>query len=211
MTEISRRSAIALGAAAGLATFAEGAFAADAPKSTKDMPMKHTELALSKEECLYIIEHTDHAVLSTADATGEPYGVPVTPFMLNGKIYFHGIGMGEGRRNANLTQNPRGSLCWIAKQDINEPHLTVDYVSVIARGPIRIVTDAKEKEKFMRYLLARFTPSIDIDKAMAARTQKIALYMNVFEMTLENITEKAKDRGYMHYFGKQRPGKKDSD
>ena len=49
MTEISRRSAIALGAAAGLATFAEGAFAADAPKSTKDMPMKHTELALSKE------------------------------------------------------------------------------------------------------------------------------------------------------------------
>lgn len=80
MTEISRRSAIALGAAAGLATFAEGAFATDAPKSTKDMPMKHTELALSKEECLYIIEHTDHAVLSTADATGEPYGVPVTPF-----------------------------------------------------------------------------------------------------------------------------------
>ena len=73
------------------------------------------------------------------------------------------------------------------------------------------VTDAKEKEKFMRYLLARFTPSIDIDKAMAARTQKIALYMNVFEMTPENITEKAKDRGYMHYFGKQRPGKKDSD
>lgn len=172
MTEISRRSAIALGAAAGLATFAEGAFATDAPKSTKDMPMKHTELALSKEECLYIIEHTDHAVLSTADATGEPYGVPVTPFMLNGKIYFHGIGMGEGRRNANLTQNPRGSLCWIAKQDINEPHLTVDYVSVIARGPIRIVTDAKEKEKFMRYLLARFTPSIDIDKAMAARTHR---------------------------------------
>lgn len=87
----------------------------------------------------------------------------------------------------------------------------MDYVSVIARGPIRIVTDAKEKEKFMRYLLARFTPSIDIDKAMAARTQKIALYMNVFEMTPENITEKAKDRGYMHYFGKQRPGKKDSD
>lgn len=46
---------------------------------------------------------------------------------------------------------------------------------------------------------------------MAARTQKIALYMNVFEMTPENITGKAKDRGYMHYFGKQRPGKKDSD
>ena len=35
--------------------------------------------------------------------------------------------------------------------------------------------------------------------------------MNVFEMTPENITGKAKDRGYMHYFGKQRPGKKDSD
>ena len=205
MTEISRRSAIALGAAAGLATFAEGAFATDAPKSTKDMPMKHTELALSKEECLYIIEHTDHAVLSTADATGEPYGVPVTPFMLNGKIYFHGVGAGIGRRTANLTQNPRASMCWIAKGDTNEPELDVDYVSVIVSGPIRIVQDPKEKVELMRLMLARHTPSINVDKAIADRVKKIEMLTNVYELTPEHMTGKGTGSAYVSYFGHKRP------
>ena len=144
MINLSRRKALTLAAAAALApaaTFvpASSAFAETAEKKgTKDMPMRNQKYALTRAECLKVIEHTDHAVLSTADSTGDPYGVPVTPFMYNGKIYFHGVGAGIGRRTANLTQNPRASMCWIAKGDTNEPELDVDYVSVIPSVSSRI-------------------------------------------------------------------------
>ena len=169
------------------------------------MPMRNQKYALTRAECLKVIEHNDHAVLSTADSTGDPYGVPVTPFMYNGKIYFHGVGAGIGRRTANLTQNPRASMCWIAKGDTNEPELDVDYVSVIVSGPIRIVQDPKEKVELMRLMLARHTPSINVDKAIADRVKKIEMLTNVYELTPEHMTGKGTGSAYVSYFGHKRP------
>lgn len=206
MINLSRRKALTLAAAAALAPAASSAFAETAEKKgTKDMPMRNQKYALTRAECLKVIEHTDHAVLSTADSTGDPYGVPVTPFMYNGKIYFHGVGAGIGRRTANLTQNPRASMCWIAKGDTNEPELDVDYVSVIVSGPIRIVQDPKEKVELMRLMLARHTPSINVDKAIADRVKKIEMLTNVYELTPGHMTGKGTGSAYVSYFGHKRP------
>ena len=102
MTNLSRRSLMSIAALAALAPAANSAFALDPAKNTKDMPMRNQKFALTREETLDVIRRTDHAVLSLADGTGEPYGVPITPILLDGKIYFHGAGMGDGRRNADI-------------------------------------------------------------------------------------------------------------
>ena len=162
----------------------------------------------SSDQTLDVIRRTDHAVLSLADGTGEPYGVPITPILLDGKIYFHGAGMGDGRRNADIQQNPRGSICWIAQDRTNQPKLSVDFVSAIASGPIRIIKDKAEKTAIMRKILERHTPSVDINKEMNARLEKIDKYTNVFEMKIEHLTGKAKDLGYLRFFGHNRPAQK---
>ena len=69
MTNLSRRSLMSIAAPA-----ANSAFALDPAKNTKDMPMRNQKFALTREETLDVIRRTDHAVLSLADGTGEPYG-----------------------------------------------------------------------------------------------------------------------------------------
>ena len=199
MTNLSRRSLMSIAALAALAPAANSAFALDPAKNTKDMPMRNQKFALTREETLDVIRRTDHAVLSLADGTGEPYGVPITPILLDGKIYFHGAGMGDG---------PRGSICWIAQDRTNQPKLSVDFVSAIASGPIRIIKDKAEKTAIMRKILERHTPSVDINKEMSARLEKIDKYTNVFEMKIEHLTGKAKDLGYLRFFGHNRPAQK---
>lgn len=157
------------------------------------------------EECWKVINDVPHAVLATADSTGVPYGVPITPWVYNGKIYFHGAGADTGRRAANIKQNPYVSMTYIARDKTNEPKLDVDYVSVIVSGPVRTLTDPNEKVKMMRTFLNRHTPSIDIEKEMTARLSKIASITNVYELTPERITGKAKGEAYKDYFGKERP------
>ena len=95
MINLSRRTLMSVAALAALAPAANSAFALDPAKNTKDMPMRNQKFALTREETLDVIRRTDHAVLSLADGTGEPYGVPITPILLDGKIYFHGAGMGD--------------------------------------------------------------------------------------------------------------------
>lgn len=208
MTNLSRRTLMSVAALAALAPAANSAFALDPAKNTKDMPMRNQKFALTREETLDVIRRTDHAVLSLADGTGEPYGVPITPILLDGKIYFHGAGMGDGRRNADIQQNPRGSICWIAQDRTNQPKLSVDFVSAIASGPIRIIKDKAEKTAIMRKILERHTPSVDINKEMNVRLEKIDKYTNVFEMKIEHLTGKAKDLGYLRFFGHNRPAQK---
>ena len=87
----------------------------------------------------------------------------------------------------------------------NEPELDVDYVSVIVSGPIRIVQDPKEKVELMRLMLARHTPSINVDKAIADRVKKIEMLTNVYELTPEHMTGKGTGSAYVSYFGHKRP------
>lgn len=174
-------------------------------KSTKDMPLRRKNAEISEEECWNVINAVPHAVLATADSTGIPYGVPITPWVYEGKIYFHGAGANTGRRAENLKQNPYATLTYIARGKTNESKLDVDYVSVIVSGPVKVLEDKQEKVNMMRALMKRHTPSVDIEKEISKRELKIAAVTNIYELTPERITGKAKGPAYKEYFGKERP------
>ena len=46
-------------------------------KTTAERPLRRRDRQLTEDEALQIVRHAPHAVLSTADAAGVPYGVPV--------------------------------------------------------------------------------------------------------------------------------------
>ena len=57
----------------------------------------------------------------------------------------------------------------------------------------------------MRLMLARHTPSVNVDKAIADRVKKIEMLTNAYELTPEHMTGKGKGNGYVSYFGHKRP------
>ena len=125
--------------------------AEDASRSDRDFLCRVTELAIRSgattinlpdtvgyaqpdefaDLIRYVIEHTDHAVLGTADASGTPYAVPVTPFLFGGRIYFHGTKNELSRKRVNIQQNSQVSLAWIGTSPINP--------SLVARSSRRIL------------------------------------------------------------------------
>lgn len=184
---INRRSLFAAGAAAVAAT---SAFAAENPEST-ERPVRRKDYLLTEKEALYVIEHTNNAVLGTADASGTPYAVPITPFLYNGKIYFHGTKDPKSRKFENLRENPRVSIVWIGTDPVKEDEFTVKYVSAMVAGKARLVTDKAEMQKIFEGYTARFAPS----QSKASQLKTIAGSIGdvaLWEVTIEKLSGKAK-------------------
>lgn len=207
MKNISRRKLLATGAAAFVTLSGSGLAAATdgKPQTTRDMPLRRKSAEITKQECFEVIKRVDHAVLGTADASGEPYAVPVTPFLVNGRLFFHGMGGNSGRKAENIRQNPRVSMCFIAYAKTNAVKLDVDYVSVIVAGDVVEVKNKAEKVELMRKLMERHTPTHDINKAIAEREKKIELVTGIYEIKIRSITGKAKGAAYEAFFGRQHP------
>lgn len=201
MTQLTRRSLLGAGLAAAAATTTAAAHAAPAPAAAStERPVRRKDYELTREEALYVIEHTDHAVLATADASGTPYAVPVTPVLIGGKLYFHGTKDEKSRKLLNLRQNARVSLAWVGTSPIKEDEFTVKYVSAVVAGHAREVTDPKEKQRIFEGFTARFAPSQTLEKqreVIAGSIRDAALW----EVTIDKVTGKAKAK--QPFFGKR--------
>lgn len=62
-------------------------------KTTAERPLRRRDRQLTEDEALQIVRHAPHAVLSTADTAGVPYGVPVNAVYAEGNVYWHGTFM----------------------------------------------------------------------------------------------------------------------
>ena len=185
---MQRRKMLAAGLAAA-ATFA-GTVQAAEPKST-ERPVRRTDYLLSDEEAWYVIKNTPHAVLGTCDKAGIPYAVPITPLLLDGKIYFHGTKDTKSRKFENLKQNPNVSIVWIGTDPIKEDEFTVKYVSAMVAGKARLITDRAEMQRIFEAYTARFTPSQSKEKQLETIKGSIN-DVALWEITVEKLSGKAK-------------------
>lgn len=165
--------------------------ASEVRKSTKDRALRRTERELTPEQTFEVIRATEHAVLSTADEDGNPYGVPVTPVLIDGALYFHSTGRAGGRKEDNLLMNPRVSLCFIGKA-MTVPNLyTVDFASAVVTGRASKVTDEKERERIMRAIVARLAPQNSKARNDIQFANRFALAA-VWKVEIEKATGKAR-------------------
>ena len=172
-------------------------FAAETKSTERNLRRKDREL--TQEECLYLIKHTSHAVMSTTDNSGTPYGVPVTPIWLNGKIYFHCSKMG-GRKVDNLKQNAKVSLCYIGSGDISQKEFAVNFASVIVAGTAHEITNPAEIKRIQLEICKVHAPEAG-EKAAEAYFGKTGGGITVWEITPTKISGKSRNKHL--YFGKK--------
>lgn len=184
---ITRRQVLAAGVAA---VAAAGVQAKEEPKST-ERPVRRTDYLLTEKESWYVIEHTNNAVLGTADASGTPYAVPITPMVLDGKIYFHGTKDPKSRKFANLEQNPRVSIVWVGTDPVKEDEFTVKYVSAMIAGRASRITDEKEMRRIFEAYTKRFAGSQSLAKQHETINGSIGA-VALWEVKVEKISGKAK-------------------
>ncbi|MBQ8829547.1 MAG: pyridoxamine 5'-phosphate oxidase family protein [Burkholderiaceae bacterium] len=160
-------------------------------RSTEFRKLRRVERALDENASIDIIKHTDHAVLSTADATGVPYGVPITPVLVGNALYFHSTGEMGGRKADNMLMNSKVSVCFIGKAHTLPEVYSVDFASVIVSGKASEVTDNQEKILAMKELLKRHAPNNSKERNMIQAKIRYPL-ISVWKVKIESICGKAR-------------------
>jgi nitroimidazol reductase NimA-like FMN-containing flavoprotein (pyridoxamine 5'-phosphate oxidase superfamily) len=94
-----------------------------------------------------------------------PYAVPLSFSCVWGKVptfYLHGAT--ASRKTSAIAKNPNGCLTFVRSGTFVPPtdgrpcSSTYYYESVIAEGPIEVLTDPAEKEKGLRVIVAHYDP-----------------------------------------------------
>lgn len=160
------------------------------PPISTQRPMRRQDRALSLSEAIAVIEATDHAVISTVDASGTPYGVPVSPALVGNKLFFHGT-REESRRADNIAQNPRVSVCFVSHARTLPEQYSVDYACAIVSGTCRRVLDAQEQAQAISALLARHAPGQSVEQN-AQYMKRWLKHCAFWCVDIESITGKAR-------------------
>lgn len=193
-----RRDMLKMAATASL--FAAGTVSAAETKST-DRPMRRKDRILTLEEAKEVIRHTPHAVLATVDASGQPYGVPISPALVGDELVFHGTAA-DGRKWENLRQNPKVTVTFVGRGETASDELpgefSVNFASAIVSGVASKVTDEAEKEKLAKAIAMRQVPQAGkegIDHYYKAFGKGI----QVWKIKINSITGKARNKqGYFN-------------
>jgi len=201
---LSRRKALAAALASAVAFTGSVHAAGEKPQQSgtnvgTDRNLRRSDRLLTDSEALTVIRNVPHAVLSTADKDGIPYGVPVTPVYDDGKIYFHGAADENGRKTVNMRQNKYVSLCYTAKDNIVQEEFAVNFVSVVVSGTARAITDPKEKAALMYKIVHHHAP-VKTDKQIEEYLRPEVNLITLWEVTPLKITGKSRNKKY--YFNK---------
>lgn len=155
-------------------------------------PVRRLDRQLDETEAWEVLQKGMYGVLSTADADGMPYGVPLSYVLVDHTLYFHGAK--QGHKVENILCQPRVTFCVVGEtQPVYDGGFSTYYESTIVQGRASIVEDLQQKEKVLTLLCEKYLPDhvahapSDISKAMRA-TLVVAIEVSC-------ITGKAKRRG----------------
>ena len=121
---------------------------------TKGVAMRRKDREQSEEFGWNVLETCPYAVLSTTDDEGLPYGIPVSPAVLDGAVYFHSAK--HGTKSKLLREHP--DVCLVGVRDVvplPEAYST-EYASAVVRGTVAEVTDDAERIAALRAIAERY-------------------------------------------------------
>jgi nitroimidazol reductase NimA-like FMN-containing flavoprotein (pyridoxamine 5'-phosphate oxidase superfamily) len=101
-----------------------------------------------------ILRDAEYGVLSTVDADGKPYGVPLNYAVKNNNLYFHCAL--DGHKLDNLAANEKVSFCAVGQTKVVPADFTSDYESVIVTGTAEVVY-GEEKYEALLSLIEKYS------------------------------------------------------
>lgn len=128
--------------------------------------MRMKERERSREFALRVVDQCNFAVLSTADAEGQPYGVALSMVRIGENLYFHCAR--EGRKIDNLRANAKVSVTCVGNIWFPPDEFTVKYESAVVTGTAEEVTEEEEWTQAILALCRRFTPAKEAEAAGCA-------------------------------------------
>lgn len=117
--------------------------------------MTRNEWKLSDEEAVEILRNGKYGVLATADAAGQPYGVPLDYAVINDVLYVHGLN--KGHKLDNIAENNRVCFTVVGSAEWVPSAMTTHYDSVVLFGNA-VVVDEDEMVTVMREMVRKFFP-----------------------------------------------------
>ena len=127
--------------------------------------LRRKRQALSREDCIAILERATSGVLALRDEGPWPYAVPLSFVHHEDRLYFHSAL--SGHKIDAIRENPGASFCVIAEDRPMPGELTTYFRSVIAFGSVRRVEDAAEKRQAMRLLARKYAPEVGAEQVEA--------------------------------------------
>jgi len=118
--------------------------------------MRRKERRTSEEEARELLSVGEYGVLSTVDASGEPYGVPLSYVYRDGEIFFHSAP--EGRKVENLGAGALASFCVVGETEVQPEMFSTRYQSAIASGEIYELA-GEDKTSALGWLVEKYAPA----------------------------------------------------
>ncbi len=152
-----------------------------------DYKMRRFRQLLPEEETLDILKNGTNGVLALCGSDGEPYAVPISYVYADGKLYFHGAGVGH--KHDIIKENPRASFAVVQQDEIVPEKFTTYFKSVIAFGTIKYAETQEEIRHGIELLAKKYSP-LETDEAVQAEIAASGKGMRVFVLEIEKITGK---------------------
>jgi nitroimidazol reductase NimA-like FMN-containing flavoprotein (pyridoxamine 5'-phosphate oxidase superfamily) len=155
----------------------------------QEKPMRRKDRQRPYAEALAILQNGEYGVLATADTDGQPYGVPLSYIVKDGRIYFHCAH--DGHKIDNITANPRGSFTVVGRtRPVYEKNFTTLFESVVVFGGLARIDDEQLRYDILYDLAQKYLPDY-MDKAESAIKNSWARTA-VYGLNMETVTAKAK-------------------
>lgn len=149
--------------------------------------MRKKDRQLTFESAMEILNHSPWGTLSTVDADGQPYGIPVNYVVIDGAIYIHCAK--AGHKLDNIRANSRVSFCAVAKADNLAADFSTDFASAIIFGTACEV-DGETKMRALLGFIEKYSPEhMETGAGMVQRLQNAT---HVIRVSIDHITGKAR-------------------
>lgn len=149
--------------------------------------MRRKDKALQNDDAVRLLRECEYGVLSTVDAKGQPYGVPLNYVLRNDGLYFH-CAM-EGHKIDNLLANSRVSFCVVGRTNVLPAEFSTEFESVIATGKASVV-QGDERYQALVGLLEKY--SSEFLEEGRAYIEKLDSRTKVIKIDIHSMTGKAK-------------------
>lgn len=152
--------------------------------------MRRFDRETTQEETLKTIHDAPFAVVSTVDAEGFVYAVPVNPVCAGNVIYFHTTA-GDSRRNDNIRNHHQVCMTFVSQAQVDELHYSCNYACALVEGKCTEVTDKQEKRTALQAIVNRWAPNNDSERN-AHYIDKHFDGCRVWAVAMERISGKAR-------------------